>query len=114
MNDREMLELAAKACGIKYAHLRFDSGVSTTKEGYFTQWNPLNNDGDALRLAVKLNLNIDFLSLPEGPSVRCFGDYDGYPSSDSACCVEILSKHEGRDVRRAIVRAAAEIGRESP
>jgi len=58
MTDRELLELAAKAAGMA---IEYDEGFgmywSDDKfSGMF--WNPLHNDGDALRLAVKLGLTI--------------------------------------------------------
>jgi hypothetical protein len=105
MTDRELLELAAKAAGrsIKWdGHvavlLDFEPGVDDC-----SAWNPLKNDGDALRLAVKLNL----LLLP-------------YPD-DNAVRVTRLDQPETivsfgtppdpyAATRLAIVRAAAEIG----
>lgn len=84
MTDRELLELAAKACGLEKAKLRIE----------FNQWNPLTDDGDALRLAVKLGL----LGAPYMPLewIAALGDADPCAAT-----------------RRAIVRAAAEIGRQS-
>ncbi|MGV8671232.1 hypothetical protein ACV34V_33850, partial [Pseudomonas aeruginosa] len=54
MNDRELLQLAARAAGIDRVlaePINFSTGVE-----YY--WNPLTDDGDALRLAVLLNLEI--------------------------------------------------------
>lgn len=60
MNDRELLELAAKAAGIEtrpqYASMENGYGLNV-KPGYY--WNPLTDDGDALRLAVKLEMCLD-------------------------------------------------------
>lgn len=56
MTDKDLLIAAAKAAGIDARRLpdawpeRFDDD----------QWNPLIDDGDALRLAAKLNINIKF------------------------------------------------------
>lgn len=55
--DRKLLEAAAKAAG-------YECAWSDSREGFYfglgsytpQYWNPLSNDGDALRLAVKLNL----------------------------------------------------------
>jgi hypothetical protein len=88
--DRELLEAAARAAGIEHGTDRLDCGLSLTgKDGRHTslpQWNPLTDDGDALRLAVKLFL---------WEAVR-----DGYQhvDSDNDFCAA---------TRRAIVRAAA-------
>lgn len=55
-------------------------------------WNPLEDDGDALRLAVKLNITVDPKYLYKGP-------WDGGGT--------LCDPYEA--TRRAIVRAAAEI-----
>ena len=51
--DREMLELAAKAAGELTPSWY---GNSAYMDGVLSRWNPLTDDGDALRLAVKLML----------------------------------------------------------
>ena len=50
MDDKEFLKLAAKAAGIG---LKFsaDESVSPRLEKTWTSWNPLTDDGDALRLS---------------------------------------------------------------
>ena len=96
MTDREQLELAAKACGIEEAKMRIE----------FNQWNPLTDDGDALRLAVTLRLDIGFEKLH---TVSVWSDpQEGWiiEHCDDGMGVDIFEK-----TRRAIVRAAAEIGR---
>ena len=58
MNNRETLELAAKAAGLT-GEYRFDGygeGCFVALDG--SRFNPLTDDGDALRLAVKLSLTI--------------------------------------------------------
>jgi Ser/Thr protein kinase RdoA (MazF antagonist) len=100
MTDRELLELAAKAAGC--ADVREgQNGVmvqwSPVLRGYMA-WNPLADDGDALRLAVRLNMY-----------VWVIGD------TDTSMANDIQEKHIEQDryeaTRRAIVRAAAEIGK---
>ena len=57
MTDRELLERAAKAAGVKYNFICPDGahcGDMNAMQDRF--WNPLTDDGDALRLAVKLGL----------------------------------------------------------
>jgi hypothetical protein len=104
MTDRELLEAAAKAAG---HGVEFDavSGL-TFLDTKFTGvlWNPLTNSGDAFELYVKLRL-----------TVNC--SYD-----DVAICgqeftqKEVFIERNGEDplaaTRRAIVRAAAAIGKE--
>ena len=86
--DKELLELAAKAVG----------------EITPSRWNPLTDDGDAFRLAVKLNMGI---SIPIHHTIRA----DVICFKNSA----INAREEGDDsytaARRAIVRVAAEIGK---
>ena len=57
MTDRELLEAAAKAAGIERWY--WSSGLvivgPATRE---EPWNPLDDDGDALRLAVRLAIMI--------------------------------------------------------
>ena len=93
--DRELLELAAKAAEIPYKALPH-SGSSWEK------WDPLEDDSDALRLAVKLRLDIEFL---RGGDFVKVSDYMG----DTVIEID----HTGdpaADTRRAITRAAAAIG----
>lgn len=53
MNDREMLEWAAKAAGVDCAVLAYDN------DGSAGTWNPRTDSGDALELAAKLRISID-------------------------------------------------------
>lgn len=105
MQDRELLELAAKAAGIvgvwhergQCIHVTNCAGMSDT------WWRPLDDDGDALRLAVKLRIT---------PRVHL----QGYSVAVTAQCIvdsytEICGDDEMAATRRAIVRAAAEIGK---
>lgn len=98
MTDRELLELAAKAAGIVnfrsagFKTLFVETGSRPGASGYY--WNPLTDDGDALRLAVKLKLGIDIVQA-----------HTAVISRDERVCVV------DRCARRAIVRAAAEIGK---
>lgn len=54
MTDRELLELAAKAAGIEISYW------CPTHEAFWCgeYWNPLTDDGDALRLAVRLGISV--------------------------------------------------------
>ena len=100
MNDRELLELAAKAAGILTPSWY---GSASYIDGMLSRWNPLEDDGDALRLAVALNMGV---SIPVWKDNRI----DVITFRDSR--VNVIEK--GNDAmaaaRRAIVRAAAEIG----
>jgi hypothetical protein len=100
MTDREMLELAAKAAGMRVIW----PNEAVLPDGRSIRWNPLTDDGDALRLAVKLKLA--FATWGSGACVVVF--LHGGRG-------RIVEPHYGDDperaTRRAIVRAAAEIGR---
>jgi hypothetical protein len=117
MTDRELLEAAAKAAGYRVRWV--DAPTSFNYEGFLIKtgkklpngfdaeirWNPLTNSGDAFELAVKLRLTIN-----------C--SYD-----EVALCgqeftqKEVFLERNGEDplaaTRRAIVRAAAELGKEN-
>ena len=62
MSDRALLEAAARAVGITLDfRIRGDFPPYYVNErGGHSSWNPLESDADALRLAVKLRLNITF------------------------------------------------------
>lgn len=100
MTDRELLELAAKAAGIDAPDFTHGNGAFVYKEPYKKNWNPLTDDGDALRLAVKLGLLVDCAS-------HC-----ARPLPDSIEWQEGSGPDSCANTRRAIVRAAAEIGKE--
>ena len=103
MTDRELLELAAKAAGYKMniVSSREQGGTVTFyMEPSNLCWNPLTDDGDALRLAVKLNIR--FLGEWGGKAVAFNGILEHKESN---------SDDPYAATRRAIVRAAAEIGR---
>ncbi len=105
LTDREMLELAAKAAGYG---VQWDADESCFW-GYYPDeirdvdcpWNPLTDDGDALRLAVKLKLNVD-LAYEEECVVRVFNEAHFFKES--------TAQDPYVATRRAIVRAAAAIG----
>jgi hypothetical protein len=119
MTDRELLELAAKAAGMD---VHWGSGWES--DYMFrsiprpssplvanVRWNPLANDEDALRLAVKLKLIVTFADGGAGPHV-CAGKRPG-PFSNEKLPIKMFALDEERAAtRRAIVRAAAEIGKE--
>ncbi|MHC9208919.1 hypothetical protein ACYTPM_24435 [Pseudomonas aeruginosa] len=100
MNDRELLELAARAagyavdCGFADCPLIYgeDAGTDGPRE-----WNPRDDDGDALRLAVDAGIL-------DGNAFSVWLNY-----RNGAMALEGLGAREA--TRLAFVRAAAEIGK---
>ena len=59
MTDHELLEMAAKAAGYEIKRYSERCGaVECLVDGVSMWWDPLTNDGEALRLAVKLGIHI--------------------------------------------------------
>lgn len=119
MTDRELLELAAKAAGMtdwrwneySQSHCHYNVQMNTwyhDSYGDRIEWTPLTDDGDALRLAVKLKIDTMIESeLHDGtPVISVIYPLDGDYESDS----EPVGNDPYAATRRAIVRAAAEIG----
>jgi hypothetical protein len=90
LTDRELTERAAKAAGIK----EYRVGDAVYPHEHI--WNPLTDDGDALRLAVKLNL-----------SIHQHQHRDGWV--DVGIAKELTGTDAAAATRRAIVRAAASL-----
>ena len=62
VNDRELLELAAQASFFNHQVSQDGRIFIKNQPGIgLKEWNPLTDDGDAFRLAVELDLNIDTL-----------------------------------------------------
>lgn len=109
MTGRELLEFAAKAAGIT---LEWDGNPDDWMPMYYEgktyhQWNPLDDDGDALRLACKLALVVycdEVEALCEWGELNEDLEYEHHVSAEP-------EYQWAQSVRRAIVLAAAEIGR---
>lgn len=113
--DRELLELAAKAAGLKEWGWMADT-ITHVVNNQFVFWSPLTDDGDALRLSVQLLIQViqdrmGFVKVGWGNRFE-----SGTPTKDGSgpwYWKEWLSDHNGdrqAATRRAIVRAAAAIG----
>ena len=107
MSEEKLLELAAKAAGIESLWWTKDGNKLFQRNGGEQKpWNPLTDDGDALRLAVKLRLDIGFEKLH---TVSVWSDpQDGWIIEH---CDDGMGADISEKTRRAITRAAAEIGR---
>ena len=106
MTDKELLELAANAAG-GFVYVENMGWIEQDEHGNRgSWWNPFGDDGDALRLAVKLKMN--FYTGYKKISAEILSD------SDEPSIFITMHNFDGDALaatRRAIVRAAAEIGR---
>ncbi len=134
MSDREWLELAAKAAGVFLTREQFERECTSpwddemephydeadgAMHGWRTwyggdgeiggwegfDWNPLDDDGDAFRLAADLGINTVQIRYVEDPRFAC-------RARQLRVSVEESAPDPRTATRRAIVRAAAEIGRQ--
>lgn len=120
MTDRELLEFAAKAAGIvPPADLNTDEIGRNYSNGLglwckhpwgWNWWHPLDNDGDALRLAVKLGIILG--------TYENFSTVDLLSPNEQIMTITVWHHQTNNGkyaaTRLAITRAAAEIGRAMP
>lgn len=117
MNDKTLLELAAKAAGLTidkspyngggHGNTGFDMDGNAVLDWHNGKtWNPLTDDGDLYRLARAVGIDISFSDksaykrLPDGKLIQTFwGEIPDHPND------------KVDDEAHAIVRCAAEIWR---
>jgi len=103
MGDQELLELAAKSIGGSFCWNKEGIGIlsfGAKKLGKY--WNPLKSDGDSARLMTACFIDVQFASdyvIARGPQGEVH---------------EIFSADRATAMRRAITRAAAEVGMVMP
>lgn len=110
-DDLKLMEMAAKAAGLKLLKSPVYAGALTIRsgDGDYEAWNPLAYDDDAFRLAVKLGLSIEVLydtSQPL-PWLRVIHRKRGGYEQWEHCGVKDYAADPAAATRRAIVRAAA-------
>jgi hypothetical protein len=112
MNDKELLKLAAKAADITLSHWDRERKTFSPVIGVAGPWwNPLTDDGDALRLAVtcKIDIEFDYIDFEKAIAWYCLDDkHSGLWSKVDE---SVYTGDTFAATRRAIVRAAAEIGK---
>lgn len=108
MTKKQLLALAAKAHGDLLYVEEMDAWIHVDKDGNRgAWWSPLDDDGDAFRLAIKLKIDIDFsafdvTALAWNPSINVNEPYN-------------LHGHDvPKATRLAIVKVSAEIGDAMP
>lgn len=96
--DKELMELAAKAAGYD-VFTAFGTGgpLAIKKKEGDSIWNPLEEDGDALQLAVKLGIFVDYYAAFRHELMIAF-EADFRPSEAT---------------RRAIVKTASKMVKEN-
>lgn len=109
MTCRELLELAALAAGYAvvghYEHgLKIECHKGGAASVGFVKWCPHLDDGDALRLAIDARVSIEFADDEDDAPIAIAGDR--YIQVQECLAPDFKAK-----TRRAIVRAAAEIGK---
>ena len=113
--DRELLELAAKAAGYEVwqgrghqADMLFMRLKKPDPTGKCSgrEWNPLQDDGDALRLAVGLHLRV----FPQEKCCYVESCPESLLGEPGVSELEMHGSDRYAATRRAIVRAAAAIG----
>lgn len=97
MTEYELLALSAVAAGYTLTNCR----EFMCRDG--VEWNPLTDDGDALRLATDLELNV-FHAVAACYAMTADSEIEASVSYRDVGC-------NHRATRLAIVRVAAEIGR---
>lgn len=106
MDERRMLELAAKAAGIEGSYFHSDNpihcGIYQARGEYY--WNPLISDSEALRLGATLTMSLQYR--------KVVGSGTGEVAAQIGDChaVEGYRDDYMAATRRCIVRAAAAIG----
>lgn len=117
MSDKELLELAAKAAGFRirgWIGEKFYVINGWDPAGHYDPfpWNPLEDDGQALRLAVMLQLTVCNEHISAGVAYCMRGLFDSsLPEVRSGTKESHLISDDYAATRRAIVSAAAEIAR---
>jgi hypothetical protein len=108
MSDRELLELAAKAIFIEAVWSSSGTMLlpkTQTNEGC-DEWNPLTDDGDAMRLAAALpDVTVVIDNHMNWCGIHLTAERGKYD------LVEYFNGDRAYSIRLAIVRAAAEIGK---
>lgn len=110
--DHELIELAAKAAGITLDP-RLACGLWAKELS--RPWNPLEDDGDAMRLAVALRMELStYNSLDQLRAEAAWAECAVGHDRDRIYCSAWFCENNNDPfaaTRRAIVKAAAEIGR---
>lgn len=109
MTYRELLELAAKAAGIKGRYFDYEDDFGRLigiKDGTKRAWNSVSDSGSALELAAQLNIDIDICDESIDTWV-----YDPDSLEIIIHIDEPVTGDKMAAIRLAITKAAAELGK---
>ena len=111
MTDQELLEFAAKASGLKVLVRKSGYWMVEVHDRGMRGWNPFLDDGDALRLAVKLQMRVH---VGTGATSITTAATENHGREPVLAIVRNVNDDPCAATRRAIVRAAAVIGKSMP
>lgn len=111
MTDDELLDSAAKAIGYDL-HINLAGAAQLWKDGkYVCFWNPLEDDSDAMRLAVQAGIAVTPYPIYEYTKhsviAKQYRKSDMMRETNPTEVIEIYRDNPEAATRRAIVRAAA-------
>jgi hypothetical protein len=110
LTDRELIELAAEAAGVVGDYHEYYAAIIVRDDDYVDEhWNPLTDDGDSLRLSVKLGLSIIHQHTFAGPEPVAVAA--GFCADDFRLTSVDYNGDPGAATRRTVVLAAAEIAK---
>lgn len=112
LTNRRQHALAAVAAGLELHWVQDEQGndLAVLPQEGCRPWRPKDDDGDALRLAVKLNMHV--IIDGENSHVRVYARSWAKVDDEYGTCG--FGSDPYAATRRAIVRAAAEIGKAMP
>jgi hypothetical protein len=108
MNDQELLKLAARAAGFVSPHSyreKTNSLLWLSESGFPSTWRPIDDNAQAFELAVKLGITV----YQRPGKTHCewhTGEFTGEMNT------QLHEDDPYAATRRAVVRAAAEIGKQ--
>jgi len=104
MNDRELLEMAAKTAKIHIVGFSLSAFGVMAERADGGWWDPLDDDGDAFRLALELEMPIH--------PARVWKSYRAdVPGGFLEASRDVTPLSDPSATRRAIVEVAAEVGK---
>ena len=108
IDDKALLEAAARAAGLDVEFMPL-SGANIVSGPHAGLWRPLEDDGDALRLAVKIGMEF----AADDEATHCAFAYARVRGAGDSHIFEPVVDDPCKAMRRAIVRAAASLGQEA-